>query len=112
MTIVGAQTAILLVVLAGASSVAGAADPRVSGPAEITDGDTFSIGPVDIRLHGIDAPEAGQTCRTAAGKSWSCGSEASNRLAEMIEGKPVECTPLEQDAYAGLSRRAPPAAST
>lgn len=27
---------------------------------EIVDGDTFNLGPLTIRLHGVDAPEAGQ----------------------------------------------------
>ena len=41
-----------------------AAEPQsvtVTGVAEVFDGDTLDIGPVRIRLHGIDAPESGQS---------------------------------------------------
>jgi len=31
--------------------------------AEVVDGDGRMIGPVAIRIHGIDAPEIGQRCQ-------------------------------------------------
>ena len=34
----------------------------VTGTAEVRDGDTLSLGPVSIRLHGIDGPEGSQRC--------------------------------------------------
>ena len=39
-----------------------AAAQTVTGRASVTDGDTLEIRNVDIRLHGIDAPESAQTC--------------------------------------------------
>lgn len=72
---------------------------RITGSASVTDGDTLAIGPVRIRLHGIDAPEAGQTCKRADGRSWQCGTEATGRLAELVEGHEVECKALDRDAY-------------
>lgn len=63
------------------------------------DGDTLDLGAVRIRLHGIDAPEAGQQCRRASGRSWQCGTAATNRLAELAEGREVECHARDRDAY-------------
>ncbi len=76
------------------------ADPAtISGIARIVDGDTLDVGAIRIRLHGIDAPEAGQTCQRANGRSWACGTEATNRLADLAEGRNVECQALDRDAY-------------
>ena len=36
----------------------------VTGKARVVDGDTIWIANTKIRLHGIDAPEAKQTCAT------------------------------------------------
>jgi endonuclease YncB( thermonuclease family) len=79
--------------------IAYAMDGRIVGTASVADGDTLDIGPIRIRLHGIDAPEAGQTCRWPNGRSWQCGTAAMNRLAELVEGRQVECTPRDRDAY-------------
>lgn len=77
---------------------AGASDaPRIIGMAKATDGDNLNIGPIVIRLHGIDAPEAGQTCKRSDGRSWQCGTEAANRLAELAEKLEVECIALDRD---------------
>jgi endonuclease YncB( thermonuclease family) len=37
----------------------------LTGKPRIVDGDTIEIGGTKIRLHGIDAPEMKQTCRTS-----------------------------------------------
>lgn len=44
----------------------------IIGEARVIDGDTLDVGPVRIRLHGIDAPEAGQRCG-----QWHCGDRAA-----------------------------------
>ena len=49
---------------------AGATGAGISGVPSVTDGDTLKIGPDRIRLHGIDAPESKQRCRTGA-KTWA-----------------------------------------
>lgn len=93
---------IILSLFAASGIVAGAAfadDARIIGTASVTDGDTLTIGPVRVRLHGIDAPEAGQTCKGANGRSWQCGTEATNRLAELVEGRKIECKAVDRDAY-------------
>ncbi|MBT4052868.1 MAG: thermonuclease family protein [Bacteroidetes Order II. Incertae sedis bacterium] len=65
---------------------------------KITDGDTIRIGSTRIRLHGIDAPEAKQTC-TADGKEWRCGWEATNTLANIVGRHWVTCTKRDTDRY-------------
>lgn len=76
-----------------------AGEGLITGRASVVDGDTLEIGSVRIRLFGIDAPEAGQTCRNRAGKSWQCGSEAANRLSELIEDSELACRPRDRDVY-------------
>lgn len=71
----------------------------ISGNARVIDGDTIDVGVVRIRLHGIDAPEAGQPCQRADGDEWQCGTRATNRLRELIDGNPVECEALDRDMY-------------
>ena len=58
----------------------------VSGPARVIDGDTIAIGTEGIRLHGIDAPESGQSC-LRHGVAWQCGAEASQALRELVRSR-------------------------
>jgi hypothetical protein len=62
----------------------------VTGPAQAIDGDTLDLTGMRIRLFGIDALEAGQSCERG-GVSWACGQEARAVLAQLIEGRSVEC---------------------
>ena len=71
---------------------------QLSGQARVTDGDTIRIGSTRIRLHGIDAPESKQRC-TADGQEWQCGSEATEALRNMINGKDVVCSQRDKDRY-------------
>lgn len=72
---------------------------RAGGDISIQDADTFQLGPLTVRLEGIDAPETGQTCRKADGTEWLCGKAALRRLAQLIEGQDVECIAVQQDPY-------------
>ena len=72
---------------------------ELTGTAAVTDGDTFDIGPVSVRLHGIDAPEAGQLCTEPGGGTWACGTAATERLAGMVDGRAVRCTARDVDRY-------------
>ena len=70
----------------------------LEGRPRIIDGDTIEISGQKIRLHGIDAPEAKQTC-TREGKEWRCGQEATWALARIIEEHWVACKPKDRDRY-------------
>lgn len=65
----------------------------------IIDGDTLDLDGVRYRLHGIDAPEAGQLCRTASRGDWPCGDLSIKNLSSFLVGKSVECEPREKDLY-------------
>jgi endonuclease YncB( thermonuclease family) len=59
----------------------------------VTDGDTFFVGEVSVRLNGIDAPEGDQICRHGAGLRdvQQCGAEATRHLRELLDGALVTC---------------------
>src|SRR5687768_8438985 len=70
----------------------------VSGPATAVDGDTLSLTGVSIRLYGIDAPEAAQTCNRN-GEAWQCGRDAAALLSQLAARGPVSCVQRNIDAY-------------
>lgn len=69
------------------------------GQATAVDGDTLRLGDTRIRLFGIDAPEAHQTCLDASGRSWACGEAATAALRKMLADGPVTCEPKDTDRY-------------
>jgi endonuclease YncB( thermonuclease family) len=71
----------------------------IAGAARVVDGDTIVINEVRIRLEGIDAPEAGQTCGRAVIGAWACGTEATGALTRLLAGKQVRCEPRGLDKY-------------
>lgn len=70
-----------------------------AGSVRVVDGDTIELDGQIYRLHGIDAPEAGQTCRRANGKSWPCGKQAIGLLEELVAGGVVTCDDRGADGY-------------
>lgn len=88
--------AVLAVFLAGSAALA-----DVVGRASVTDGDTVELRGERIRLHGIDAPESGQSCR-ASGEQWRCGQKASLALADQIGQSNITCRGSERDRYGRL----------
>lgn len=74
----------------------------ISGEARVVDGDTLEIAGTRVRLEGIDAPEAGQTCSDPSRRAWSCGSAAADELAAMVVGRDVHCEGVEYDRYGRL----------
>lgn len=75
------------------------AEAEIRGTPEIKDGDTFDIGFVRIRLHGIDAPEIGQDCAGSEGREWDCGGVALRYLQEIASEAPMICEGIERDPY-------------
>jgi endonuclease YncB( thermonuclease family) len=70
----------------------------ITGQASVIDGDTVEIHGTRIRLHGIDAPESGQSCE-ARGKAWRCGQQAALALSDRIARRTVSCTAKDRDRY-------------
>lgn len=66
---------------------------------QVVDGDTVDVAGVRYRLHGIDAPEAGQKCRNARGGNWPCGQAAIAALEELVRGRQVHCDYRGSDDY-------------
>lgn len=93
------HAAVGLVAAIVATSAGWADEPRIIGEARVIDGDTLDVGPVRIRLHGIDAPEAGQRCGRTGGGTWRCGDRATARLGELVDGKEIECAARDRDQY-------------
>ena len=77
----------------------GASQQSGSGAYHAVDGDSFTIGKSEIRLHGIDAPEYRQTCKTGSGTSQPCGKLARDQLSKLIGKSKLVCRTLEQDRY-------------
>jgi len=74
----------------------------ITGKARVVDGDTIWISETKIRLHGIDAPEMKQTCRTSKGKKQLCGLMAKQSLQRLVQGQDVTCKGNQQDRYKRL----------
>ena len=74
------------------------------GMVYVTDGDTIKDknSKIKIRLHGIDAPEAKQTCKNYNGKSYPCGYKSTSFLKSIINKKKVKCKIKDKDRYGRL----------
>lgn len=70
------------------------------GTPRVVDGDTLAFGDVRVRLDGIDAPEAGQSCNEVGGGHWRCDDVGMDRLGELVASG-VQC---EGNAYDGYTR--------
>jgi endonuclease YncB( thermonuclease family) len=87
-----------LAALALSAEVACVPQERISGRAEVTDGDSLEIGSTRLRLYGVDAPEGRQSC-TRDGREWPCGNEAARTLRSLIGDRTVTCTKRDVDDY-------------
>lgn len=73
-------------------------EPGFTGRASVVDGDTIEIRGERIRLWGVDAPEASQTCERG-GAAYRCGSSAANALDRWLSGRLVTCIEQDRDRY-------------
>jgi endonuclease YncB( thermonuclease family) len=90
-----------LMVCVALASATSALAQEITGPAEVADGDTLSLGDMRIRLFGIDAPELGQSC-DRGGEAWACGEAAKAELVKLVHDSSVTCLGRETDAYGRL----------
>lgn len=90
-----------LAIVAAALPVCPAAAQTVSGSAGVVDGDTLDVNGRKVRLFGIDAPEARQTC-DRDGEAWACGEESANQLRTLIGESRADCSGSEVDQYGRL----------
>jgi len=67
--------------------------------ARVVDGDTIEVSGITYRLHGIDAPEAGQKCARASGGTWQCGKAAIAAMEALAHSGSVECDTRGTDSY-------------
>lgn len=78
---------------------AGTASADITGTIRVVDGDTFAIGDARIRLFGIDAPENGQPCVDAQGRTFDCGDWVTTQVAARYQGQRGTCAEIEKDRY-------------
>lgn len=90
--------AVALLALGGGPAPAG----DLAGRARLVDGDTIEVAGQPVRLHGIDAPETGQSCEGADGRPYACGVRAADALRALIGSAEVSCKGTRQDRYGRL----------
>ena len=71
---------------------------EITGIPRLVDGDSIRIADVDIRLHGIDAPEAKQLC-LVKGDDWACGETATKALKKIIGKASIRCEWKQRDRF-------------
>jgi endonuclease YncB( thermonuclease family) len=75
-----------------------APEELVTGAARALDGDSVVVNGREMRLKGMDAPEAHQTCEIA-GQQTPCGRQATIALRRWLARGPLTCTGREIDRY-------------
>jgi endonuclease YncB( thermonuclease family) len=89
---------VVLAALALSAQFACVPQERISGRAEVTDGDSLEIGSARLRLYGVDAVEGRQSCMRD-GRAWACGNEAARKLRSLIGDRTLSCTKRDVDDY-------------
>lgn len=71
----------------------------ISGRPHVSDGDSLTFDDARVRLLGIDAPEAAQSCGSGIGRRHACGDEARDHLSSLIGWRSVTCDWSRLDKY-------------
>jgi endonuclease YncB( thermonuclease family) len=80
--------------------------PAAAADIQVIDGGTLVVDGRTVRLWGIEAPAATQTCMTTTGRSWPCGKRVRDQLRSAVQEDAIVCQPkasgLELCRIAGL----------
>lgn len=74
-------------------------DTRIDGPFYAIDGDTLAAGAERLRLIGIDAPEADQSCGGEGAGRFACGDAAREALSKFVSLPQAACFGSSRDRY-------------
>jgi endonuclease YncB( thermonuclease family) len=88
----------LILAAALAAPTLASAQGVLTGSATVIDGDTVVVNDTHIRLHGIDAPEADQTCSVGV-QTYACGTAATEALRDLLRGQTLSCLGMGLDPY-------------
>jgi endonuclease YncB( thermonuclease family) len=78
---------------------------HLRGQAAVIDGDTLTVAGSRVRLFGIDAPEARQSC-SRDGRAYACGAIATEVLTGLLAGVPlISCERMAMDQYGRIVAR-------
>jgi len=91
--------AVVVLLTASVPAIEAQSENTWTGQVSVIDGDTLGMGKQRFRLHGIDAPESGQTCNHAERGTWRCGQQAALALADKIGRAHVTCRQTDKDRY-------------
>ena len=74
------------------AAIPGLSRPAVEGLASVLSGDQLRLNGQVVRLSGVEAPEAEQSCGGQGKEArWKCGEAARKQLRELVGTKPVRC---------------------
>ncbi|MGV7215262.1 thermonuclease family protein [Bradyrhizobium sp. UFLA05-112] len=78
----------------------------IAASATVRDGNSIQLGDATYRLDGVDAPELDQVCIDDHADPWTCGLEARDQLAKLINGRNVRCDDVGPEKSFGKRHRA------
>ena len=88
--------AVLLTILPASQAFLLASQALAASPT-VRDGSTLQLSDVIYRLNGVDAPAFDQMCIDEHADAWTCGVEAREQLAKLIDNREVRCEDLGAD---------------
>lgn len=98
----GAVAAGFIGIVLGALAAGAVSAGDIVGRPRVVDGDTLDFAGQTVRLYGIDAPEAEQTCR-AGTRTWPCGKEARWAAINRVSPHWVTCVERERSPDGGVA---------